>query len=327
MLPTLKEVIERLFTSRLIKVIFTTETFALGINMPARTVAFDELRKFYGRFHSNLKTRDFYQMAGRAGRRGIDDEGFVYSRVNSNYITFDELKRIIYGRPEKVRSRFNASYATLLTLYEKYGEKLYDIYPKSFHFYQEKKKNRERAIKLLKAKVDILKDGKLTKKGEFASKIHGYELSLSELHEEGILEHLSDKELGLLALSLVFEPRKGVLRPRLGRRLRDLQKITNDIVMPIQRLEKKMGIRPLSKIYHFDLSDCIVAWMNGEEFEKILKYSGTDEGEIIRYFRMSMQILREILDTPISNELRGKIRKAVDLINRGVIDAEKQLRS
>ena len=60
MLPTLKEVIERLFTSRLIKIIFTTETFALGINMPSRSVIFDELRKFYGRYVRNLKTRDVY---------------------------------------------------------------------------------------------------------------------------------------------------------------------------------------------------------------------------------------------------------------------------
>lgn len=77
MLPTLKEVIERLFTSRLIKVIFTTETFALGINMPSRSVIFDGLRKYYGHYIRSLKTRDFYQMAGRAGRRGIDKEGFV----------------------------------------------------------------------------------------------------------------------------------------------------------------------------------------------------------------------------------------------------------
>ncbi|MBI5416804.1 DEAD/DEAH box helicase, partial [Candidatus Poribacteria bacterium] len=77
MLPTLKEVIERLFTSGLLKVIFTTETFALGINMPARSVVFDDLCKNYGNRWQALKTRDFYQMAGRAGRRGIDNEGFV----------------------------------------------------------------------------------------------------------------------------------------------------------------------------------------------------------------------------------------------------------
>ncbi|NQT00106.1 MAG: DEAD/DEAH box helicase, partial [Candidatus Omnitrophica bacterium] len=128
MLPTLKEVIERLFTSRLLKLIFTTETFALGINMPARTVAFDELRKFYGRYHSNLKTRDFYQMAGRAGRRGMDKEGFCFCRINPSRIQFEEVKRILYARPEKVSSKFNSSYATLLHLYAQHQEKLYDLY-------------------------------------------------------------------------------------------------------------------------------------------------------------------------------------------------------
>ncbi|GAG04541.1 unnamed protein product, partial [marine sediment metagenome] len=114
MLPTLKEVIERLFTSRLLKVIFTTETFALGINMPARTVVFDELRKFYGRYHHNLKTRDFYQMAGRAGRRGMDKEGYVYCRINPRRIQFEELRTILYGKPERITSKFNSSYATVL---------------------------------------------------------------------------------------------------------------------------------------------------------------------------------------------------------------------
>ncbi len=333
MLPTLKEVIERLFTSRLIKVIFTTETFALGINMPARTVVFDELRKFYGRFHANLKTRDFYQMAGRAGRRGIDTEGFVYSRVNPHFVPFHELKRIIYGEPEMVHSRFNASYATILNLYEKHGEEFYDIYPRSFHYFREKKKYQERALLLLHSKVDILKqlgyikDGALTEKGAFAGKIYGYELSLSELYEEGVLEHLSEWELGILSLALVFEPRRGTTWPHLEKRIKELQNITDDIVRRIQKTEKRMRVMPLSKIYSYELSHCLEAWMKGEDFEKMLSYGDVDEGEIIRYFRMAIQILREILDTRCSSMLKEKGKKAIHLINRGIIDAEKQLRS
>ena len=332
MLPTLKEVVERLFTSRLIKVIFTTETFALGINMPAKTVVFDELRKFYGRFHRNLRTRDFYQMAGRAGRRSIDTEGFVYSRINSKYMSFYELKEIIFNEPEKVHSRFNASYATVLNLYEKYGEKLYDIYPRSFHYFQEKKKRRDRALEYLRSKVRILKeleyikDDKLTIKGSFAAKIHGYELSLSELHEEGILEQLSEIELGILALALVFEPRRGTMKPVLNKRLKELSNVTEDIVNSIQRNENRLKIMPLSKEYHFHLAQAIEAWMRGEDFDKMLRYAGTDEGEIIRYFRMAIQILREVLDTPISHELKARVKKAIHLINRDIIDAEKQLR-
>ena len=333
MLPTLKEVVERLFTSRLIKVIFTTETFALGINMPARTVVFDELRKFYGRFFSNLKTRDFYQMAGRAGRRGIDKEGFVYSRINPNYITYDEVKRMIYGEPERVRSRFNASYATILNLYEKYGEKLYDVYPRSFHYFQEKKKHQERVLGLLHSKVNILKElgyikeNRITQKGAFASNIYGYELSLSELHEDNVLEYLSEKELGILALSLVFEPKPNHPRPTLSKAVKGLQNITDKTVRHIQRVEKQFGITPLSKIYHYQLSPCLLAWMEGMEFSKALRHSVADEGEVIRYFRMAIQILREILDTKISEMLRSRIKKALDLINRDIIDAEKQLRT
>ena len=61
-------------------------------------------------------------------------------------------------------------------------------------------------------------------------------------------------------------------------------------------------------------------------FEKILHLTDTDEGELIRYFRMVVQIFREIKDAPISSELDAKINRAIHLINRDIIDAEKQLR-
>ena len=94
----------------------------------------------------------------------------------------------------------------------------------------------------------------------------------------------------------------------------------------IQKRERKLGIMPLSKRYHYHLSDSLEAWMNGEAFDKILQYAGTDEGELIRYFRMAIQILREILETPVSPDLKNRAKKTFHLINRGIIDAEKQLR-
>ncbi len=331
MLPTLKEVVERLFTGRLIKVIFTTETFALGINMPARTVAFDDLRKFYGRFHSNLKTRDFYQMAGRSGRRGIDKEGFVYSRINPRFISFEELERIVYGKPEKVYSQFNTSYATILNLYLTYGEKLYDIYPLSFHYFQQKSFIRKGAQDLLRAKVRILKklgyieDG-LSEKGLFASKIYGYELSLGELYKRDILEHLSEIELGILCAALVFEPRKASRKPPFSAKSKRLKQITGRVVKKIRGVEKNLRIRPLSKEYFFHLAPCIEAWMRGESFDRLFRYTDADEGEVIRYFRMTIQILREITETPVAQEVKERAKNTIRLINRDIIDAEKQLR-
>jgi superfamily II RNA helicase len=325
--------VERLFTSRLIKVIFTTETFALGINMPARTVVFDELRKFYGSFFAPMKTRDFFQMAGRAGRRGIDTEGFVYSRVNPHYTSIQELHKIIYDYPEKVESRFNTSYATILNLYGKYKEKLYEIYPYSFHYFQANRDYQKKALDLMYNKVRILKDlgyiknNSLTKKGIFASKIYGYELSLGELYDKRILENLSESELGIVCLALVFEPRKHSVLPKLNKLAKSLKNITDNTLHNIEKSEKRLKIRPLSKKYHFHLSNCLEAWMRNENFDRILGYTDVDEGEIIRYFRMAVQILRELLDTPCSEGFKSKIYKLINIINRGIIDAERQLRT
>ncbi len=75
MLPTFKEVVEELFTAGLVKVVFATETLALGINMPARSVVIERLSKWNGETHADVTPGEYTQLTGRAGRRGIDVEG------------------------------------------------------------------------------------------------------------------------------------------------------------------------------------------------------------------------------------------------------------
>jgi len=333
MLPTLKEVIERLFTSRLLKVIFTTETFALGINMPSRTVIFDDLRKFYGHYVRNLKTRDFYQMAGRAGRRGIDEEGFVYSRINLHKINPQEVQRIIFGKPEEVRSQLNNSYATILNLYEKYREEIFKIYPLSLHYFQSRKNEQKEALRLIEAKLKLLKelgyihDGRLTQKGEFAKTIYGYELILSEAYDQQILEQLDEFGLGIIACAVVFEPRKNQRLPSLSKNSRKIKRICEEIYSEIKHKEQRYKIYPLSKPPYFHLGTSIEAWLRGTNFDKTLQFTDTDEGEIVRYFRMAIQILREISSAHVcSHLLKDKIKEVIRVINRDVVDAEKQLR-
>ncbi|MFA6216833.1 MAG: DEAD/DEAH box helicase [Candidatus Omnitrophota bacterium] len=332
MLPTLKEVIERLFTSKLLKVIFTTETFALGINMPSRTVIFDELRKFYGRYVRNLKTRDFYQMAGRAGRRGMDTEGSVYIRINLNRIKVEEIKQIIYGKPEEVRSQLNNSYATILNLYQRYKDKLYNIYSFSFHYFQTRKNQQKEALRLMEAKLTLLKDSgyikneTLTAKGQFAKNVYGYELLLSELYEHNVFEELDEFGLGILAAAIVFEPRKNQQIQNLSKTARGIKEICEYTFEKIGNKESKYKVYPFSKAPYFHLAKPMECWLQGMQFSKILHYSDTDEGEVVRYFRMSIQILREINKTPISPLLKEKIKETIRVINRDIIDAEKQLR-
>ncbi|MGE5341171.1 MAG: DEAD/DEAH box helicase [Candidatus Omnitrophota bacterium] len=330
--PLLKEILERLFTRKLIKIIFTTETFALGVNMPARTVVLDEVKKKYGQFFRALKVRDFYQMAGRSGRRGIDEEGYVYSRINPKAVTFLELESVIKGKPEDIRSRFNTSYATILNLYETYGEELVQIHARSFYYYQEKSASEMRQLEQMTARLAILKqlgyihDYRLTEKGHFAKKIHGNELPLAELFGYGVLEDLTQDQLGVLALAAVFSPRPNIKKPRLTHEIKSLETITSEVVRGIHRYEKKMHLEFASKPFFYHLSNSLLNWMRQHEFQEIIDELETDEGEVIRYYRMSLQVLREMLDTPVSNALKHKIEVAIGLINRGVIDAEEQLK-
>lgn len=334
MLPTLKEVVERLFTSRLIKLVFTTETFALGINMPARSVIFDELEKFYGTGFKPLTTRDFYQMAGRAGRRGMDKEGFVYCRILPHDIPFFQVERTIFGKPEPVCSQFNAAYATLLNLYRDLGEELLDIYPRSFHYFQSSRRKRDEGFDLIRNKLNLLKElryiegGKLTEKGEFASSVFGYEFMLTEMYQDKALEGLSEAKLNVLLTGLIFEPRKGIDEPpKLSHENEELLKVTQHYHRMIHKYEQSFHIRPYTKPPHFHLAKAVEAWTRGESFDKISQVSSEDEGSLVRYLRMTIQLLREIANAPhASDTVKAKAQKARQLIDRDVVDAEKQLR-
>ncbi len=334
LLPTLKEVIERLFTSKLLKVIFTTETFALGVNMPARTVVFDDIRKIYGRFYRNLKTRDFYQMAGRAGRRGIDKEGYVFVKVNPWRVTGEELEDTIYGDTEIIQSQLRSNYATILNLYQDMKEKIYDIYPLSFHSFQSKMQSKEQAIRLLKNKINLLKEleyitpnKELSWKGKLASHMYSYELQTGQLYEEGFLENLNQKELAIVICALVYEPRKGQKKPPLTKRVKKVAMPLNKLSKSIYRYERKFHIFPYSKRFYFHLSKVIDLWYDGIGFSKLSKYTDIDEGELVRYLRMSIQVLRELNQFQgFKADFKKNVRKILVRINRGLVDAEKQLR-
>jgi superfamily II RNA helicase len=334
MLPPLKDIVEVLFTEKLVKLVFTTETFALGINMPARTVVFDELRKFYGLGFRELSTRDYYQMAGRAGRRGIDEKGFVYSTVVPRYIKFKQVVKIIYGKPEPVLSQFNANYATLLNLFSHMGDGLLDIYPRSFHYFQSSERERKRAVSLLRTRLELLKSmeyivrGRITARGIFASTLYGYELILGEMFGQGFLEGLDIDELCIILSSVVFEPRKNDSMPRMSPEMRAIARSCRPFQKKVHKQEKRMRVEPLSKPPFFHMSAVMSDWLNGKSLSTLFENHDFDQGEVIRNFRMTIQLLRQLQNNESSPEaLRKTAGEGVRLVKRGVVDAEWQLRA
>uniref|UniRef100_A0A8D2KS08 Exosome RNA helicase MTR4 n=1 Tax=Varanus komodoensis TaxID=61221 RepID=A0A8D2KS08_VARKO len=115
LLPILKETIEILFSEGLIKALFATETFAMGINMPARTVLFTSARKFDGKDFRWITSGEYIQMSGRAGRRGMDDRGIVILMVDEK-MSPTVGKQLLKGSADPLNSAFHLTYNMVLNL-------------------------------------------------------------------------------------------------------------------------------------------------------------------------------------------------------------------
>jgi superfamily II RNA helicase len=116
LLPGLKEIVETLFGMGLVKVMYATETFAVGINYPVRTVCFDSPSKFDGVTFRPMTNLEYFQMAGRAGRRGIDVKGSVYILADIRNLRPGEFPSTNQDEIEELKSRFNLSYNSVLNL-------------------------------------------------------------------------------------------------------------------------------------------------------------------------------------------------------------------
>jgi superfamily II RNA helicase len=140
----LKALVEELYEARLIKILFCTSTFALGINMPARTVLFEALEKYNGKEVAPLTVRQFMQKAGRAGRRGLDAEGQVVLRMEMEdwQKQRDYIQRLIDGQDEPVQSSFNLSFHSVVNLMARHSEdEIKDLLSRSFLAWQRARKH------------------------------------------------------------------------------------------------------------------------------------------------------------------------------------------
>ncbi|MBN2037788.1 MAG: DEAD/DEAH box helicase [Chitinispirillaceae bacterium] len=332
-LPAAKEIVERLFTAGLIKLLFCTETFALGINMPASAVIFDELEKFDGVQFNYLMTREYHQMAGRAGRRGMDEEGYVYSLVIPEATDPRHLERLLYGENERIWSRFFASYSTILNLYSRLGEGAFDLFRRSFHNfkkgffsitkqYQKEERQIRNRIAFLQS-AGFLDGMTLTEKGKLAAAVSGYEIQAAELYCSRSFDECTIQQLPVVLAAIVTEEsrsRKAAMKPMSVRlrfeaekvihRLR-AKEIRHNIITPIREMD-------------FSLAAPVYAWASGCSLAELLAF-GVPEGDLVRLLRMTIQLLRTLRDRVPDPVISERMHQALELVNRDVVDAQAQL--
>jgi superfamily II RNA helicase len=306
MLPIHKEVVERLFTSGLLRILFATETFALGVNMPARTVAFHSLRKFDGERMDYMLCRAYGQMAGRAGRQGIDAHGLVVSMLDPRMDRGKGVRRVLTGRAEPVVSRWNPEYATILSLYRHLGDRVLASYEKSFAKFQRERRRgahggRSDEEKVMAARLAVLREagyletGKLTDKGAFACRINGYEVHAAEFRDAGFLERLDARGLGALLLAAAYEPRPDEMTsPPRDRRLGGVLEESLELIARWRSAEWEAGLTDLTKEPHFGLTAVLEAWIDGRPLAECAKVTTAGEGDIVRWFRLMLQYARQI---------------------------------
>ncbi|KAJ2720796.1 ATP-dependent RNA helicase mtr4 [Coemansia sp. Benny D115] len=179
LLPILKEVIEILFQEGLLKCLFATETFSIGLNMPARTVVFTSVRKFDGKDFRWVMSGEYIQMSGRAGRRGLDDRGVVILMLDEK-MEPAIAKGMVKGEPDVLNSAFHLSYNMIINLMRVETFTPQFMLERSFHQFQT-----QASIPKLEQRVDDLQQ----------------ELSLIKIDDEPSVKRFYDLRTQLDALS------------------------------------------------------------------------------------------------------------------------------
>lgn len=132
LIPVLREMVEIMFSKGYVKILFATETFAVGLNMPTKTVVFTNLRKYSGEGERYLYSHEYTQQAGRAGRRGYDTIGHVIHLSNMFEIPdITNYRNILSNRPQTIYSKFKISYGLLLSQDQEIAESMVDFVKKS----------------------------------------------------------------------------------------------------------------------------------------------------------------------------------------------------
>ncbi|HLF91825.1 MAG TPA: hypothetical protein VJB14_00040, partial [Planctomycetota bacterium] len=243
----------------------------------------------------------------------------------------------IQGEIEPIRSQFNLSYATILTLWDHLGDRIYTAAEKSFANFIALKRGQtafKSKISQIKKKLAVLRsmnyirDGKLTPKGKLARQIQGYELQVTEILFRGLPGNLSEEELCVLFHAIVYEAKKADWARRVDHgRFKWIRKEAVGAIDAILRVENAQDLEDQTKSPDFKLGSAVNAWAKGCTWADLEAHTGASDGDLVRFFRLALQLLRNTMyalekHDPLRDALHGAARR----LNRDVVDAERQLR-
>ena len=323
LLPKFKEAIELSFAEGLIPVLYTTETFAVGINMPAKAVVFNSLHKFDGMNFRYLNSKEYFQLAGRAGRRGIDTEGYAIGVIDRNTVEMDRIIQFTTKDVEPIVSQFRLSYNTALhLLHEHTPEEASDILKKNFDYFVRKSQNAHANIvaqyrnKLRElTKYGYIENNILTERGLFLLHIYSHELLIGEIFSTKLHKELDEIETILVIGAIDYEERQNARF-----RVKGAADLVKNIVHKLS--QNSFVIKKINKMHLWRLSLIISKWATGSDFATVASLTNLQEGDIIHVFRRIIDGLRQIKHATHDSTMRDKLSRCIERIDRDIVRVE-----
>ncbi|MBS3176963.1 DEAD/DEAH box helicase [Candidatus Woesearchaeota archaeon] len=322
-LPKAKELVEELFEQGLIKVLYATETFAVGINMPAKTVCFNSLEKYDGITTRYLNSKEYFQLAGRAGRRGIDTVGYAVALLDHRFADLKKIKEFTSEDTQPITSQFKLSINTVLNMVNMHSpEEIKEILKLNFDYYLRKLKQPHanvvasfnNIVKRLE-KLGYAKQNHITEKGKFLMNIYFQELLIGELFATDLHKRFNEVELAILLASIVYEAKRTDEFD-----WKDAQPIYQNLMAKLRHneyFEKNVNKINVKRMIKF-----MKSWYQEGDFLGLLKICNLQEGDIIRLFRRIIDLSQQIIHGTQDYELKDRLGLIIHNIDKGLVKVE-----
>jgi superfamily II RNA helicase len=308
MVPAFREIVETCFERNLLAVVFATETLALGVNMPARSVALERFTKYSDNGRQFLTSAEFAQMTGRAGRRGLDDEGHAIVCFASD-LALHDVGRVALAPPADLHSSFRPTYNFTANLINHFDyDTALDVVQRSFAQFENDRRPAGRKRPLtdqMIARHHVLeelgyaKGWTLSADGQLLRSIyHECDLLIAESISAGVFEDLEPAELAGLLSCFVYESKRSTRAVNAAKQVSTKKKrVHHDRLGQVRRVSISERLREIStiavtvreveeryKVPHFKepdghFSTIIAAWARGVTLGTVLDLADAEIGQ------------------------------------------------
>jgi len=334
LVPPFRELVESLFLQSLVKVVFATETLALGINMPARSVIIESLSKFTGAGHEDLSPGTFTQLTGRAGRRGIDEVGFA-AVVYSPFHRFSESASLAGARSRPLRSAFRPTYNMVANLVRSYDkDDAHRLVRSSFaQFLSEEPLTRQLdAVISLLDEREYIRGWALTPDGERLVAIyHDCDLLIAEAMRTGLFDGLDAEELTELISVFTYEARRDAGEQIMPTSTLNDRFISLDVLATTLRARERALRLPETRTLDTGFAALAGAWISGRDLSLILMPQRKNRrdpvsaepimtgGDFVRNIKQLVDLLRQISLSPGPSAFKPVAAQAAEQLVRGIV--------